>query len=154
MDEREYSRLVGLLRALDPDNDLDSAHDAWVELGSSRNRPHATAAALVDRARYRGWDKIRSRQRRAALVAKIDSREFEQSADEPLLKAELCECVRSAVRRLPTKYATAIALRFFEERSVHEIASFLGLPEKTIYTRLKRGCKCLSTDPVLATLIG
>jgi RNA polymerase sigma factor (sigma-70 family) len=153
MDEREYSRLLRLLKAFDPDYDLDSAHDAYVELRSSSDGRHTTTAALVARAKYRGSDERRRRCRSAAVAAQFESREFEQPADAPLLKAELCECVRCAVRRLPTKYATTIALRFFEDLSVHEIAAILGMPEKTVYTHLKRGCKCLSADPVLVTLI-
>jgi len=153
MDEREYSRLLRLLKTLDPDNDLDSAHDAYVELRSSSDGRHTTTAALIARAKYRGTDERRRRHRRATVARQIVRRDFAKPADAVLLKAELCECVRCAVRRLPRKYANTIALRFFEDLSVHEIAAILGMPEKTVYTHLKRGCECLSADPVLATLI-
>ncbi len=44
-----------------------------------------------------------------------------------------------AINKLKINYQTVIALRYFEEKSIKEIADILELPENTIKTRIRRG---------------
>ena len=55
------------------------------------------------------------------------------------LNLEKCrERVAEALRRLDPQFTLVLILRFFEERSVLEIAEFLGISPKTVYYRLMR----------------
>ena len=49
------------------------------------------------------------------------------------------ELVRDAVARLPEKYRLVVILYYFHDLSCPEIAEILGLPKKTVETRLARG---------------
>jgi RNA polymerase sigma-70 factor (ECF subfamily) len=62
-----------------------------------------------------------------------------RAADEQLEQnAEFARAQR-ALRELPMKYQDVIALRFFEEKSIAEIAAILGKREGTIKSLLSRG---------------
>jgi len=45
--------------------------------------------------------------------------------------------------RLPLKYQEAIALRYFEEKTVAEVAEILGKPEGTVKSLVSRGLERL-----------
>ena len=62
-------------------------------------------------------------------------RELEQNAEFAL--------VRRALTRLPLKYQEAIALRYFEEKTVAEVAEILGKPEGTVKSLVSRGLESL-----------
>ena len=62
---------------------------------------------------------------------------------EKLCIEERYQEVVCALKALPAIYSTALYLRFFEEKSVTEIADELNIPEKTVYTRIKRGREML-----------
>ncbi len=57
--------------------------------------------------------------------------------DGPNLEEQ--EVIRNAIGRLPEKYRLVIVLYYFHDLSCPEIADVLGLPKKTIETRLARG---------------
>lgn len=60
-----------------------------------------------------------------------------------LLEAERSEAVRRAVSRLDEPYREVVALRFFGERSLAEIADQSGRPIGTVKTHLHRGMQRL-----------
>ena len=60
-----------------------------------------------------------------------------------LLEAERSEAVRRAVARLDEPYREVVALRFFGERSLAEIAVESGRPIGTVKTHLHRGMQRL-----------
>jgi RNA polymerase sigma-70 factor (ECF subfamily) len=62
------------------------------------------------------------------------------------LRAERAEGVRSAVSRLDEPYREVIALRFFAELSLEEIATQTGRPLGTVKTHLRRGLLRLRTS--------
>lgn len=64
-------------------------------------------------------------------------------AQEALARHERYQAVLAALRDLPEKYQTVIALRFFEGRSVAEIAQVMGRPQGTVKSLLHRGLKRL-----------
>ena len=57
---------------------------------------------------------------------------------ETLEISERYEAVVAAIKRLDYKYSSSLYLRFFEEKSVRSISEELGIPEKTVYTRIAR----------------
>lgn len=65
--------------------------------------------------------------------------EERQAAERELERHEEFARVRKALTRLPLKYQEAIALRYFEEMSVAEVAEILGKPEGTVKSLLSRG---------------
>ncbi len=56
---------------------------------------------------------------------------------------ERYEEVVRAVRNMEPIYSTVLRLRFFEERSVKEIARLLGISEDAVYKRIQRARKIL-----------
>jgi RNA polymerase sigma factor (sigma-70 family) len=62
--------------------------------------------------------------------------------DDPVglvLRSEQAEVVRSALARLEEPYREVLALRFFAELSIAEIAIQTGRPVPTVKTHLRRG---------------
>ena len=59
------------------------------------------------------------------------------------LAAERASRVRDAVARLPDSYRETVALRFFGELSLQEIAEATGRPVNTVKTHLRRGLERL-----------
>ena len=49
------------------------------------------------------------------------------------------EKVIQAIQRLDDKYRYTLMLHYTHDMSVKEIAKLMGIPEKTVYTRLERG---------------
>ena len=57
---------------------------------------------------------------------------FDSCTDEQVLRNSDCEMVRKALRNLPPEYKQTVILRFYEELSLKEIASFLNKPVGTV----------------------
>ncbi len=55
------------------------------------------------------------------------------------LRAERLDATRRAVADLDEPYRETVALRFFAERSLEEIAAITGRPLNTVKTHLRRG---------------
>jgi RNA polymerase sigma-70 factor, ECF subfamily len=108
----------------------------------------------------RGWLlRIATRQAYRRLAQRRPSAELDSvdgprladpSADPPRLvvAAEERDQVRDAVARLADPYREVVALRFFGELSLAEVAEATGRPLNTVKTHLRRGLDRLR--PVLA----
>jgi len=73
----------------------------------------------------------------------------DRSAGDPAvltLRAERSAGIRAAVARLDEPYRETVALRFFAERSLAEIATETGRPLNTVKTHLHRGLQRLRTE--------
>ena len=72
---------------------------------------------------------------------------YEVSAEDEFFEQlpikEDYEKVIQAIQRLDDKYRYTLMLHYTHDMSVKEIAMLLGIPEKTVYTRLERGRKQL-----------
>lgn len=141
---RERSAVIGL---------------AYVLSGSRAGAEDLAQDALV--AAYRNWDKVagyddpgawvrrvlanrvtsRFRRRRAEAKALLRLRgdDFTIPAVDPETEALWRE-----VRRLPTRQAQAIALRYLDGQDVAGIASILDCSENTVRTHLRRGRQTLA----------
>lgn len=74
----------------------------------------------------------------------------ERSSDTALLEAEELVArnekfkqIHTALSRLKMKYQTALTLRYFENKSIKEIAAILAMSENTVKTHIRRGLKQL-----------
>jgi RNA polymerase sigma-70 factor (ECF subfamily) len=64
-------------------------------------------------------------------------------AERELQRFESFLSVQSHLKSLPPKYQDVIALRYFEGKSIHEIAEILGKREGTVKSLLSRGLERL-----------
>lgn len=58
---------------------------------------------------------------------------------EQINRVELYQKVVDAISRLDDRYAIPMYMHWVDELSVKEIATWLGIPVKTVYTQLSRG---------------
>ena len=81
-----------------------------------------------------------------AILARSATQGHASAATDPsarALESERSDAVRRAVARLDEPYREVVALRFFGERSLAEIADESGRPIGTVKTHLHRGLKRL-----------
>ena len=134
---------------------VDEAEDATQEtfvlayrsLASFRGdgRPGAWLTRIATR---ECWRRAAARNRRKAATAPLDDRDdgHPAGAASPLgdvLAAEERARVRRAVAGLGEPYREVIALRFFGELSLLDIARVTGRPEGTVKAQLHRGLERL-----------
>ena len=124
----------------------------WMEAGTYDEKRGSPEAWLLNRARSRAIDKLRSiRRRRETFVAPVDERTW-QAPPDGTLSTEDGEAVRSALALLPGSQREVIELAFYQGLTQSEIALRLGEPLWTIKTRMRLGLERLrghfrSTDP-------
>lgn len=140
----DYSKLVGF---------------GFVLTGSRQHAEDLVQDALTEA--HRKWDKINGYDDpgawvRRVMVNKSRSRFRKLTSEikaitlltgrrpEVVLPTERGNDVIDAVRALPPRQRQAIALRYWEDRSVEEIASILECGTETVKTHLKRGRAALS----------
>ena len=61
------------------------------------------------------------------------------SPENAVLLRETVEAVHRAVNSLPEEYRAVVMLSAFDNRTAHEIAAILGIPEGTVFSRLNKG---------------
>lgn len=64
-------------------------------------------------------------------------------AEELVARNEKFKQIHAALSRLKMKYQTALTLRYFEDKSIKEIAAILDMSENTVKTHIRRGLKQL-----------
>jgi RNA polymerase sigma-70 factor, ECF subfamily len=89
--------------------------------------------------------------RRRRPVVDLDSIAFWKSSDEPepeefAMNEETRDEVRELLRKLPDKYASVVALRYWQDMSYQEIAEVTGLSVGTVKTRLFRARELLAKE--------
>lgn len=97
------------------------------------------------------WRRSRSSARRRAATTPFDAITEATLADSTDLGREAVEAeergeVRRAVAALPEPYGEVVALRFFAELSLADIAATTGRPAATIKTQLYRGLERLRRE--------
>ena len=127
----------------DPYMDLDSLHDAIVELES---RPpediKSLPGYLCGRAQRREIDKSRQRQRWRILADSDDAIEGQLSKEndplEYLDETERRESVNDMLKLLPQDQHEILQLVYFKELQQTEIATKLNCSPQSVHTRLSR----------------
>jgi RNA polymerase sigma-70 factor (ECF subfamily) len=154
---------------LDPSAFFDEFHPRVFRfIAAATGAPAADVDDLVqetllhawrNRAQFRGdaslvtWvlsiarNRVRMRNRalgkKAEVEAAIRAMEREKIPDDVLRSAELAGAVRRALDALDPAHAEALLLRYFEGRSVRQIADALGESEKAVESRLHRAREAL-----------
>lgn len=148
---REYRQVFGLAvvlcrnRNIAEDLTQDAmleAHRRWEKIGRYDD-PGAWVRRVL-------CNKSHSRFRRLASETKALTRLSGRRVEALSTQPETDEMF-ALVRSLPTRQAQAIALRYWEDRSVKQIAEILECGEETVKTHLKRGLaklKALVDEPL------
>ncbi|MCA8960191.1 MAG: sigma-70 family RNA polymerase sigma factor [Planctomycetes bacterium] len=142
--DRYRGPLIGLIASwgCPIDDAVELAQDTFAEayvhrssLRSDRSDIEAVGRWLRGIARnlYRGW--ARSRRRRSGLLPLRAAADL--AGEAPSTSARATE-VQRAVERLPRKLRQAVLMHYLEEAPVRDIATVLGVPEKTVEGRLYR----------------
>ncbi len=144
--ESEYRAVVGLAyvlcgnRSVAEDLTQDAftdAHKAWSKIGNYDNPGAWVRRVLVN--------KSTSRIRRAVFEAKALTKIGSRPAPVGELE-ERSEEVWAAVRALPTRQSQAVALYYWEDLSLQQIAEVLDCGSETVKTHLKRGRAALAAQ--------
>ena len=68
---------------------------------------------------------------------------FDLVSDDDFIESirikETYDIVVSEIKKLDEIYSITMMYRYLEDKSIKQIASFMEVPEKTVYTRLERG---------------
>jgi RNA polymerase sigma-70 factor (ECF subfamily) len=121
----------------------DATHDAFVQAWRRW-------ASLRDAARFEHWfDRIlvntcRNRMRRAAKWRGQDvSADLSVTRDDPFGQADDRDALGSALARLSPDHRLVVALRFYRDLTIDEIARQLGIRPGTVNSRLHYAMKRL-----------
>lgn len=85
------------------------------------------------------------RRRRTARLFSPPRAAHDEPADEASLRHEAHEQMLRAVRRLPARQREVIALRFYEDLSVTEVAQLLGITTGAVASSVHRALSSLTT---------
>lgn len=142
--QREYQALLGLgfvltgSRPIAEDLVQDTfteVHKRWAEVANYDNLGAWLRRVMVNKATSRG--------RRLVSEAKMLTT-FRNRRVPDITIPEHTGDVWAAVRRLPRRQAQSIALFYWEDRTVADIADILACGEETVKTHLKRARATLS----------
>ena len=116
----------------------------WVEAGSYDENRGSPEAWLLNRARSRAIDKLRSIRRRSeTFVAPLAEGTALDPAPNHGVRAEDQQLVETALALLPESQRRVIELAFYGGLTQSEIALRLGEPLGTIKTRMRLGLERL-----------
>jgi RNA polymerase sigma-70 factor, ECF subfamily len=138
--DEAYRLARAILR--DPAEAQDATHDAFVQAW----RKWST---LRDPARFEQWfDRIlvntcRNRLRAARWQAKDISAEVALVSGDPFHHADDRDVVGTAIAALSPDHQVVVALRYFQDLAVEDIANRLGIPPGTVQSRLHYALKRL-----------
>lgn len=141
---REFHSVVGLGRVLSgsyhvaedlAQHAFTQAHRNWRRVGGFDDPGAWVRRVLVNAST--------SRFRRLASETKAVAR-LAGRRDDPVPGADSSEEIWSAVRRLPRRQAQVIALRYWDDLPVAQIATVLECSPETVKTHLKRGRAALA----------
>lgn len=143
-----YATALRIVR--DPAEAQDITHDAFLALWekaavfeSERGTAFAWAVTLV---RNRAIDRVRTRRRRAELLAASPPADLGYhedtagaTADDSAALGDQARAVRAAVAGLPPEQRRALELAFFSGLTQQQIADKLSEPLGTVKARVRRG---------------
>lgn len=137
--ESEYRSVLGLAYVLSgrpgvaedlTQDAFTEAHRRWADI-SLYDKPGAWVRRVL-------VNKASSRTRRMISETKALTRVGSRRAEVAELH-ERSEEIWAAVRALPTRQAQAVALRYWDDMSLGQIAEILDCGQETVKTHLKRG---------------
>lgn len=141
---RDYRQLVGLAYVLTGSQwaaedlaheALATAHSRWDKI-SGYDDPGAWVRRVMVNKNTSRFRKLRSETK---ALTRLGGRRA-----EVITPSEPSNEVWTAVRSLPERQAQAVALFYWEDRTIAEIAEILGCGKETVKTHLSRGRAALS----------
>lgn len=140
-----YATAIRIVR--DAAEAQDIVHDAFITVWDKaatfepkRGSAFSWAVTLV---RNRAIDRVRSRQRRAELLAESAPMDLGYQDDvagsEAAASTDAAQAVRSAVSTLPVEQRRALEMAFFGGLTQEQIAQTLREPLGTVKARIRRG---------------
>lgn len=137
----------------------DSFAEAWLHRESCRGDWRQTEVfgrwlRGVAKNQYRNW--VRSRRRARLCQVSADALAQVPGAEQSPPAAQI-EALRAAIERLPAQHRQVILMHYLEEASVRDVASLLGVSEKTVEGRLYQArltLRRLLTDTTSAAQMG
>jgi RNA polymerase sigma-70 factor (ECF subfamily) len=147
--DKVYRLCCALLR--DPSAAEDAAQESlvriWKAIGGYDGRA-SLSTWIYTITRNRCLTAIERRRELASLSddavaaeAELQAHTMGSADDEPVEGSEL---LRELVELLPERYRRTLTLFYYEDRSVSEVASMLGMPEGTVKTNLSRARAALA----------
>ena len=128
----------------------DAAQESWIRIWRALPDFDAPTGSLSTWiyaiTRNRCLSALQRRRATASLSEAAVSEEVEAvSAAEPALE-DRCELLRRLIGRLPERERRVLALFYYQERSVREVAEMLAIPEGTVKTLLYRARAALAEE--------
>jgi RNA polymerase sigma-70 factor (ECF subfamily) len=140
LEDLEWLRRLAARLVRDPHTAEDAVQDTLVIALQARHGPagslRAWLARVLGNALRQEW---RSRARRSARESMAGARAGEPEPHEVVGELALHRRLADEVERLAEPYRTAVLLRYLRGAEVSAIARELGVPEKTVRSRLERG---------------
>jgi RNA polymerase sigma-70 factor (ECF subfamily) len=142
--DHHLDRAYGLARAIlhDPIDAQDATHDAFVSAWRAWG-------SLRDPTRFEAWfdriivntcrNRLRGTQRRATDI----SSEVAMASGDPFGQTEDRDVLGAAIARLSADHRIVVALRFYRDLTVDDIAGRLGVPSGTVRSRLHYALRAL-----------
>ena len=138
--DRAYRLARAILR--EPAEAEDATHDAFVQAWRKWE-------TLRDHARFEPWfdrilvntcrDRLRAPDRRATDI----SAEIALTTGDPARRAEDRDVIGTAIAALSPDHQVVVALRFYRDLTIDDIAARLGIPTGTVQSRLHYALKRL-----------
>ena len=147
---REGRSLVRLARLFVDDRDAaeDIVQEAFLRLARHSRRiksldraPAYLRSIVLNLARDHNRRGLVSLRHHATVGREVDV--AEDSTADQLVRSEEHQGVLDAVRRLPARQRDCITLRYFEEMSIDQISSVLGVSANSVKTHLQRAMAAL-----------
>lgn len=88
------------------------------------------------------WKVIQLNQNPEDFIEEINAKSIQ--VEDIVINNENREAFNKILMKLKDKYKSAIILYYCQDLSITQISEILSLPEKTVYTRIRRGRKHLS----------
>jgi RNA polymerase sigma-70 factor (sigma-E family) len=146
--EQEGQRLVALARFFTDDRTAaeDLVQEAFIRLARNAHRiQDDTKAAQYLRSIVVNLARDHNRRGLVSLRHRPPAVPDEPSAEETASREESRREVVAALRSLPHRQRECLALRYYLELPVEEIAEALGVSANSVKTHLKRGLRGLAT---------
>jgi len=132
----------------DPHEAEEVIQDVFVEIWNKAPAFDATLGTafhwVMSITRNRSIDRVRSRQRRAKMLDRLEEfapadSSHDAASQTPGLGMDELAGIRTAVNSLPADQRTALELAFFKGQTHAEIAEATGEPLGTVKARIRRG---------------
>jgi RNA polymerase sigma-70 factor (ECF subfamily) len=145
---RHHGSVYGYLRRLGADESLaedltqETYARAWSRIGTLRTST-SLRAWLLTIARNEFFQWVRTRRPETTGLEPVERRDDDPGVEHAMTRDEADLGLRRAVASLAAELQETVALHYFQELSLREVAAILGLPGGTVKSRLHRALRDL-----------